>query len=168
MASITLRKIMEQDRTWLARFAVERWGAATVVSRGVVYEIATLPGFIAEDGDKCVGVVTYRREKQACEIISIDSLRPEQGIGTLLIEAIKDLALQAGCTRLWLITTNDNLNALRFYQKRDFALVAVYSRAVEQSRKLKPEIPLMGAYGIPLRDELELEMLLEPCPALKP
>jgi hypothetical protein len=65
-----------------------------------------------------------------------------------------------GCTRLWLITTNDNLHALRFYQKRGFMLVAVHRNAVEQSRKLKPEIPLYGKDGIPIRDEIELEMLL--------
>ena len=76
------------------------------------------------------------------------------------IEAVKEVACKAGCRRLWLITTNDNLNALRFYQKRGFALVAVHRNALEISRKFKPEIPLIGADGIPLRDEIELEMIL--------
>lgn len=161
MANITLRIITKQDREWLTHFAIERWGTPTVVGHGTVYEIAAFPGFIAEDEGECVGVITYHQEGQACEIVSIDSLRPESGVGTRLIEAVKDVALRAGCKRLWLVTTNDNLNALRFYQKRNFVLTALRCNALEESRKLKPEIPLIGEYGIPLRDELELEMLLE-------
>jgi len=80
------------------------------------------------------------------------------GAGTALIEAVGQLARQQGCTRLWVITTNDNVDALRFYQRRGFCLVAVHRGAVDRSRaRLKPEIPAVGAYGIPLRDEIELE-----------
>ena len=61
---------------------------------------------------------------------------------------------------MWLITTNDNLNALRFYQGRGFRLVAVHPGAVEASRRLKPQIPELGSFGIPIRDELELELSL--------
>lgn len=56
--------------------------------------------------------------------------------------------------------TDDNLHALRFYQNRGFVLVAVYRNALEISRQLKPEIPLIGKNGIPLRDEIELEYTL--------
>jgi hypothetical protein len=62
---------------------------------------------------------------------------------------------------LWLISTNDNLNALKFYQKRGFSLVKLYKNAVNETRKkIKPEIPLIGENGIPIRDEVELEILL--------
>jgi hypothetical protein len=48
-----------------------------------------------------------------------------------------------------------------FYQRRGFCLVCVHRGAVDQSRaNLKPEIPLVGNYGIPLRDELDLEKQL--------
>jgi hypothetical protein len=68
------------------------------------------------------------------------------------------LARRQGCARLWVITTNDNVDALRFYQRRGFCLVRVHRGAVDRSRAgLKPEIPAVGAYGIPLRDEIELE-----------
>jgi RimJ/RimL family protein N-acetyltransferase len=73
---------------------------------------------------------------------------------------VKEVARQHGCQRVWLITTNDNLNALRFYQKRGFELVAVHRRAIDEARKIKPEIPLIGEYGIPIRDEIELEIAL--------
>ena len=160
MSSIVLREMKASDHIWLAQFASKHWGAPIVVGHGVIYELPQLPGFIAEEQGEYIGVVTYHSEGQACEVVSINSLRPGQGIGALLLNAVKNMALQMGCTRLWLITTNDNLNALRFYQKRGFVLVAVHRNALEQSRKLKPQIPLIGEYGIPLRDEIELEMPL--------
>jgi N-acetylglutamate synthase-like GNAT family acetyltransferase len=104
--------------------------------------------------------VTYRLEGDECEVITLNSLIGGMGVGSALIEAIREVAVSAGCKRLWLITTNDNLAALSFYQKRGFVLVAVYRNVLEQSRRLKPEIPLVGMDGIPLRDELELELLL--------
>ena len=80
------------------------------------------------------------------------------GAGTALIEAVEQLAARHGCARLWVITTNGNVDAPRFYQRRGFQLAAVHRGAVDDSRsRLKPEIPVTGAYGIPLRDEIELE-----------
>ena len=107
-----------------------------------------------------LGLVTYHVDEDACEIVTIDSLVPSRGVGTALIEAVKVAAIEAGCKRLWLITTNDNLNALRFYQKWGFELVAIHRNALEKSRELKPEIPTIGMDGIPLRDEIELEMVI--------
>ncbi len=130
------------------------------MSHGVIYHPHLLPGFVAlRDGEK-VGLVTYTIEGNSCEIVTINSAQSSSGVGTLLIEAVKQMGRQVGCMRVWLITTNDNLNALRFYQKRGFMLVALHKNALEASRKLKPEIPVIGDDGIPLRDELELEMIL--------
>jgi GNAT superfamily N-acetyltransferase len=83
---------------------------------------------------------------------------PGNGIGSTLINAVKRHADQSGCHRLWLITTNDKLRALRFYYKRGVVLVAVHRNALDESRKIKPQIPFIGNDGIPLRDEIELEM----------
>jgi DNA-3-methyladenine glycosylase I len=105
-------------------------------------------------------LVTYRIEGEACEIVSLDSTIETIGIGSALIQAVRDTAASAGCKRLWLVTTNDNMAALRFYQKRGFVLVAVHRNALDESRRLKPEIPLVGIDGIPLRDEIELELSL--------
>ncbi len=107
-----------------------------------------------------MGLVTYRIEGQACEVVTLDSLEANIGIGTALVEAVREAATQAGCTRLWLITTNDNMDALRFYQKRGLRLVAVHRDAVTEARRSKPQIPWIGNDGIPLRDEIELELML--------
>ena len=62
--------------------------------------------------------------------------------------------------RLVVITTNDNIGAIRFYQKRGFDMVKLYRGALERSRKLKPQIPLIGENEIPLRHEIEFERKL--------
>ena len=59
------------------------------------------------------------------------------------------------------MTTNDNLKAIGFYQKRGFDMTRLHYKSVEKSRKIKPEIPLIGDYGIPLRHELEFEYVLK-------
>jgi len=102
----------------------------------------------------------YRIEGDQCEITTLNSLVEKEGIGASLIDAVRDVAVAARCKRLWLITTNDNTAALHFYQKRGFVLAALHPNALEKSRKLKPEIPLTGIDGIPLRDEIELELTL--------
>jgi GNAT superfamily N-acetyltransferase len=160
MPDIIIQPLNIADREWISQFMLEHWGSNKVVSRGVVYYPQDLPGFVATDESEKVGLVTYDITGSYCEIVTIDSVRPFSGVGTALIEAVKNIALQSGCKRLWLITTNDNMNALRFYQKRGFEIVAIHRNALDISRKLKPEIPLIGNEGIPLRDEIELEMIL--------
>jgi DNA-3-methyladenine glycosylase I len=159
--AVVVQPIGPQDREWVRRFIARRWGAETVVAHGTVYRPSELPGFIALLNGKRAGVVTYHIDGTDCEIVSIDSVQPGQGIGTALITAVEKAARRRSCRRVWLITTNDNLNALGFYQKRGFTLVTIHRNALDISRRLKPEIPEMGQAGIPLRDEIELEMLLE-------
>lgn len=157
---IEIRAIDDALRQWVAQTMREQWGADSVVGHGVVYRPRELPGFVALIGGERVGLLTYHITDDACEIVTLDSFCEGQGVGTALIEAAQDAACQAGCTRLWLVTTNDNLHALRFYQKRGFVLVAVHRNAVDAARTLKPTIPLIGNDGIPIRDEIELEMML--------
>jgi hypothetical protein len=68
--------------------------------------------------------------------------------------------MRRGRGRLWLITSNDNLNAIRFYQRRGMRLTAVHRGAIDEARQIKPSIPLIGEHGIPIHDELELELRL--------
>jgi ribosomal protein S18 acetylase RimI-like enzyme len=156
----SIRPVTNAERTWVRDFIIRHWGAEIVIVHGAVYRPHELPGFIAYYGDAKIGLVTYQIDGDACEIVTLDSMRENIGVGTALIKAVKDVAQLAKCKRLWLITTNDNLHALRFYQKRGFFLVAVHRNALDASRKIKPQIPLIGDDGIPLRDEIELEMAL--------
>ncbi|MBU0509102.1 GNAT family N-acetyltransferase [bacterium] len=147
-------------RPWATLVLTEHWGSPRVVTRGRIHHADDLPGFIARRGGEPVGLITYRLEAAEGEIVTLNSLDEQVGIGKKLVETVVETARRAGCRRLWLITTNDNLPALRFYQKRGFVLRAVYPGALDASRKLKPEIPTVGIGGIPLRDEIELELVL--------
>jgi DNA-3-methyladenine glycosylase I len=157
MGGWQVRALWEADRQWARRLLEQRWHSARIVTRGRVHQADELPAFVADGLVGRVGLVTYRLEDDQCEIVSLDSLAEGQGIGTALLAAVEQAARSASCRRLWLITTNDNLPALRFYQKRGFGLVAVHRNALDLSRRLKPEIPETGRDGIPLRDEIELE-----------
>jgi ribosomal protein S18 acetylase RimI-like enzyme len=156
---VTVRPLAAADRGWARAKLRELWGEL-VVSRGAVHDPAALPGFVAEERGEPVGLLTYRIDGAACEVVTIDAFPEGGGAGTALIAAAAGAAREAGCRRVWLITTNDNLRALRFYQRRGFRLAALYPNALERSRQLKPSIPEIGLDGIPLRDELELELSL--------
>ncbi len=157
---LQIRPLDPCDREWAARFVSEHWGSTRLVSRGKVHFVEVLPGFAAWLDGAPAGLATFCIASNECELVSLNTGRERIGIGTALVEAVTHIARTLACRRLWLTTTNDNLNALRFFQKRGFRLVAVYPNALEQSRRLKPEIPLVGLDGIPLRDEIELELPL--------
>jgi GNAT superfamily N-acetyltransferase len=154
-----IRALNKEDTTWIIDLCNERWAGPMQITRGRAHHVDKNPGFIAIQDDKPVGVITYNIDGDQCEITLLNSLVEGKGIGSALVNAVKDAAVAAGCRRLWLITTNDNTHALRFWQKRGFKLVAVYPDAIEQSRRIKPEIPIVGNDGIPIRDEIELEIV---------
>jgi ribosomal protein S18 acetylase RimI-like enzyme len=157
---VEVRPIGPADLAWVRSLFAERWGGVVSVSRGVARDTTALPGFVAFlDGERA-GVATYRLGGRACELVTLDSVREGAGAGTALVDAVAAAARGAGAVRLWLITTNDNLPALRFYQRYGFDLVAVHRDAVARSRRLKPSIPEVGRDGIPIRHEIELELRL--------
>ncbi len=144
----------------LCAFLQEQWGGDMVVSRGVIHKIDTLCGFAAMQGTELMGLVTYDMRGGACEIVTLDSVAENRGVGTALLFAVANYAKAYGCNRLWLITTNDNTHAIRFYQKRGFTMAALHVNAIEESRRLKPQIPLLGFDDIPIQHEIEFEKLL--------
>ena len=155
-----VRTASRDDREWISKTLNACWGSTVMVSRGVLHDILAHPGFVAMQAGKPVGLLAYNIVGAECEITLMQSMCKGVGVGSALIDAAKHVATVEGCSRLWLITTNDNLRALHFYQKRGFTLAAVHPNALAQSRLLKPQIPLVGMDGIPLRDEIELEMVM--------
>jgi ribosomal protein S18 acetylase RimI-like enzyme len=155
-----IRRLTAEDLPRLREYWRKHWGDEFVVAHGVVYRPDTLDGFIALDNDEWMGEITYSVLGTECEIVSLDSVREGRGIGTKLIDAVVEAARKRNCRRVFLITTNDNLQALGFYQRRGFELARIHRRALDETRKLKPSVPLIGMDNIPLRDEIELEMNL--------
>jgi ribosomal protein S18 acetylase RimI-like enzyme len=156
---LSVREILTSDNEWILNLLNEHWGSVNIVSRGKIHNAFELPGFIAIQNGKPVGLITYKIDNNQCEIVTLNSLVERMGVGAALIEAIKEKSKPESCSRIWLITTNDNTASLNYYQKRGFQLVTLHKNAIEQSRKLKPQIPELGVDDIPIRDEIELEMI---------
>jgi ribosomal protein S18 acetylase RimI-like enzyme len=157
---VTIRPLAPADGDWAHDLLVRSWGDVHVVSRGARHEASKLPGFVAEADGERVGLCTYRITGTDCEVVTIDAVMPRRRIGSALMSAVVGVAETNGCQRVWLITTNDNIDALQFYVRCGMRLVHVHLDALEQSRALKPSIPARGKGGLPLRDEWELELTL--------
>lgn len=138
-------------------------GGRHQVRLGQVVDVLDLPGFVAVDltrGGRLVGVATWSAERAefACLGVAADVRRT--GVGAMLVEAVLGAARRESLERLWLTTTNDNLDALGLYQRCGFRVARVVVGGVDQARKLKPSIPVIGTHGIPVHDELVLECAL--------
>jgi GNAT superfamily N-acetyltransferase len=155
---IEVRPLGDEDRALVAA----HWGAV-VVRRGEAVDVTGLPGFAAWIGGERAGLLTYAVRGDECEVVTLESLLPRRGAGRALMDAARDAALTAGCRRLWLVTTNDNVGALGFYQRWGLDLCAFRRGAVNESRRtLKPSIAVRDEHGVPIAHELELELLLVP------
>ena len=149
---MSIRPVRDDEREELARFIRTGWDSKTITSRGIPHDASALPCLVAVDGERWLGLAAYRPDGDECELVLLEALEKRLGIGTALLQVTIEQARKLNSRRLWPVTTNDNLDALRFYQRRD--------ATTEARDKLKPEIPLIGDHGIPLRDEMELELIL--------
>ena len=132
-------------------------GSLRVARRGELLDALDFRAVTARENGRLVGALTYMVKDRECEILTLHSARQWSGAGTALVVEVARLVAEMGCEHYWVLTTNDNVDALRFYQRRGFRISAIRCGAVDESRRLlKPEIPLVGQYGIPIRDEIEL------------
>jgi GNAT superfamily N-acetyltransferase len=155
---IKIRPVNEGDRPMLSWLVAELWGSELVAVHGNLLRPAELPGFIAERARRVVGLLTYQLVGDTLEIVTLNAIDRRAGIGTMLIDAAVGTARHFRCHEIHLTTTNDNVDALRFYQRRGFRLAELRPGAVDRSRLEKPQIPRTGDYGIPLHDEIDLTL----------
>lgn len=155
----TIRPVEERDQGWIPGFVRQLWGDDIVVVHEDVLYPSQLPGFIAMSADdQITGLVTYQIRGDTCEIITVNSLVENQGVGSKLVAAVIGEARKSGCSRLCVTTTNDNQRAIDFYTSRGFELREVRKGAVERAREIKPSIPAHSPEGVPLSDEWVFEM----------
>lgn len=160
MSDIVIRPKTIEDTIWIEHYLDREWGSRMIVTRGLLHDATGIPAFVAEIDGERIGLATYRFEDGQCELLTLNSDREKLGVGTALVKAVRDAAIGKHCARLWLVTTNDNLHALQFYQRRGFKLACLHRNAIHLSRQLKPSIPEVGLNDIPIRDEIELEIML--------
>lgn len=157
----TITEITASDKELIIDFISVHWGSPLCVSRGKLYDPANLPGFICIENNKLLGLITYHIQDTDCEIVNLNSLVQNSGLGTKLINKVISRAKENNCNRVWLVTTNDNINGIKFYQKRGFEWAGFHKNAIKESRKLKPEIPEIGHDSIPIKHEIEFEYILK-------
>ena len=160
---VDVRPLTESDRAWAVQVEAESWSTPVVARLGELVDPTRLPGFIAILDGQRAGLASYAVRGDECELVTIRSLREGRGVGRALLDAVRDAAVESGCTRLWLITTNDNLRALELYQRWGMEIVAFHRHAATEARRhLKPSIPERDAQGIAIAHEFELELRLQP------
>ncbi|MFX3616992.1 MAG: GNAT family N-acetyltransferase [Sporolactobacillus sp.] len=156
-----ISEIHTEEKPLIRQLAKQNWGSSRMVVHGDVYDLADQSGFLARNGEKILGMLTWRGAfKQEIELLSLDSFFENRGLGAALLNRLKELAVAKQATRIFLTTTNDNLLALRFYQKRGFTICGLRLNAVNKAREIKPEIPLKNEEGITIEHELDLEYRL--------
>jgi ribosomal protein S18 acetylase RimI-like enzyme len=160
---VAIRELAPADEATVDRLLDAELGGRLQARLGEIHDVLALPGYCAWVGDRIVGVAIYALDQDRAELaaIAVASDYRLVGIGSALIEAVAAAVGAQGGRELWLVTTNDNVDALRLYQRRGFYLARLHARAIDRARGLKPTIPLLGRYGIPMRDEL---ILVRPLP----
>jgi len=158
---LEVRPLADGDRAWAREVETESWGQPIVARLGELVDPTRLPGLLALlDGERA-GLLTYAVRGDECEVVTIRSLLPGRGVGRALLDAVREAAVAAGCARLWLITTNNNVRALGLYQRWGMEIAAFHRDGVAEARRLKPSIPERDADGVPIAHELELELRLD-------
>lgn len=155
--------VQDSDRQDVSRFIESHWGSTKIMSCGKVYYPHELDGLIERRDGKIVGLLTMRNDgDDAIEVLTLNSTLEGQRIGSSLMLAAIDLVREKGLGRIWLTTTNDNLRAIGFYQRLGFRMVEIHIGGVDEARKIKPQIPEIGRDGIPIHDEIVLELRIKP------
>jgi GNAT superfamily N-acetyltransferase len=163
-APVRVRLLVKSDRPALRKVLTEQWGLPVVSISGVHDDPSTLPGFVADDGlptgGMPLGYLTYIVDRDQCEVLTINALVEGTGVGRALMDAARTAAVNAGCRRLWLMTTNENIRAIAFYQRWGMDLAALHRNFADTVRAAKPGVDTSGRDGIPFRHALEFELLL--------
>jgi GNAT superfamily N-acetyltransferase len=146
------------DEPWASGLLGDGLAGRLQARRGEIVDVLDGDGLVAELDGRAVGLLTFRPDgPTTIELAALVVVEPGQGAGSALIAAFLAEARRREARRVWVVTTNDNLDALRLYQRRGFRLVELRGGAVDRARaELKPSIGEIADNGIPIRDELEL------------
>jgi hypothetical protein len=146
--------VEDDDRGWLEERISGGYGAGHLQARrGELIDVLAGEGLVAERAGDAVGIVLWRRDPDgATELAYIWAFESGGGVGRALVTGM----LERVPLPIWVVTTNENVDALRFYQRLGFRLRTLRAGAVDAAREnLKPSIPV-EMDGIAIRDELEL------------
>ncbi|GAE90167.1 hypothetical protein [Acetivibrio straminisolvens] len=75
-----IKQIDDDYRKEVVKLAIENWSSSIIVSKGKVHSFEDLPGFIALENCRIIGIITYSITDDSCEIASLDSLVENRGV----------------------------------------------------------------------------------------
>ena len=152
------------DLPWAAALLDSELGGRMQARRGELVDAIGDGGLIAIADGLPIALLTWAvgiGGSAEIRAVVVTAESRGHGVGRALIEAAHGWLGAAGVRHVWLVTTNDNIAALGLYQQLGYRLVELRVGAVDESRRtLKPSIGEIGAHGIPIHDELELEVEL--------
>lgn len=153
---VLVREAGDTDRA-AARELIQRdFGRTKIVAFGEVMDIDQMPALVAiMQGEEPSGALAYRLLGGALHIVALatDPMWQRSGVGGHLVAEAELLARRLTLARIVVATTNDNLPALYFYQRRGYRLTEL----VPESVITHTHQQLAGFAGIPVRDEIRLE-----------
>ena len=162
--ALSVRDFTPADRDW-ARDLIAGYqgGDHRVALLGELLDPLEHDGLVAVGGDgRAVGLLTVVESERGLGVLTLHAEPRGAGAGTLLLRTAVDVARASDSARLWLVTTNDNLDAIGWYLRRGLTVATVHAGGVDADRAtVKPAIPATNPEnGIPIRDLVELEILL--------
>jgi GNAT superfamily N-acetyltransferase len=155
---MNIRPITPEDRAWVAETIGTAFGSVRLMSNDhLIDDASLLDGYAAEVDGRAVGCALINEVDGDVELVALVSTYRGAGVGSALLEAVVERGKRDGWKRLWLVTSNDNSEAIRMYQRAGWDWVDFRRDAITNARAIKPEIPDTGNHGIPIRHEIQFE-----------
>lgn len=157
---VIIREGEERDRPGITALFERDFGYTNIVSFGEEVVLAGAPALVAWMKGELAGALAYRLRPDTLLILALatDPMWQRSGVGGHLVAESEALARGRGLGSLRVSTTNDNLPALYFYQRRGFVVTEVVPGGLLGHIKGTAAV---GFGGIPLRDEIRMERRLE-------
>jgi ribosomal protein S18 acetylase RimI-like enzyme len=135
------------------------FGRTSIASFGEVIPLSETSTIVAEMQGDVSGALAWRPRENALQIVALatEPMWQRSGVGGHLVAEAEVVARRTGATRVVLATTNDNLPALYFYQRRGYRITDVVRDAWRDHAELTIGV---GFASIPVLDELRLEKTL--------
>ena len=155
MPPVLVREATDADRAAARELFEQDFGRTKIVAFGEVMDIDAMPALVAVMYTDPSGALAYRLLGDALHIVALatDPMWQRSGVGGYLVAEAELLARRLALSRLVVSTTNDNLPALYFYQRRGYRLTDLVPNNVIAHTHEEQE----GFAGIPVRDEIRLE-----------
>jgi len=155
---MNLRPITPEDREWIAEMIGTAFGSVRLISNEHLIEDASLlDGFAAEIDARPIGCALINEVDGDTELVALVTVYRGAGVGAALLDAVVERGRRDGWKRLWLVTSNDNTDAIRVYQRAGWDWTEFRRDAITRARATRPEIPELGNHGIPVRHEIHFE-----------